>query len=621
MHRGQSSEVNLEIVFKFAAVSDFIKLLPDSVANQIAAGEVVQRPASAVKELLENSLDAGATEIKLIIKDGGTSLIQVIDNGRGMTDTDARMCWERHATSKIETAQDIYALQTFGFRGEALASIAAVAQVELKTRRKEFETATSIRIEGSRILEQIQDSGPIGTSISVKNLFYNIPARRNFLKSIAVEAKHIMEEFQRQALAHPEVAFRFYNNDTETFNLVSSTLEERVRAVLGVKKELLPVSEQTEIIGIEGFIGVPEMARKTRGDQFFFVNGRFIRSPYFNHAIQGAFSGTIEDGAFPLFVLNLSIDPSKVDVNVHPTKTEVKFEDERHIYNILKAAIRKSLGMHIVHPDSELFGSGGLEELLGSQQQQSWKLPENTDQKSGIPNFNPFGSPAKPRQGNQDWARILGPVDEISEIGDLRPKSDLGKLTESDIKIQDIFLIRNQFVVSKINDDLYFIDPIAAQLKINYHTFYSRLERQRGSSQQLLFPRTAELNPAKLQMFLELQDEFKALGFDISHFGGNSVLINGLPPELGDFDETDVIEKMLEDVEQTQGDLKTGKHDRLAYSLAKQSVRRMANFTDKSMLETLIRSMFALPDALLPFKNKTVGVKIGTEFIQEIFKR
>lgn len=606
---------------KFAAVSDIIKLLPDSVANQIAAGEVVQRPASAVKELLENSLDAGASEIRLIIKDGGTSLIQVIDNGSGMTDTDARMCWERHATSKIESAQDIYALRTFGFRGEALASIAAVAQVELKTRRAESETATYIRIEGSTVLEQSYTSGTVGTSISIRNLFYNIPARRNFLKSIAVEAKHIMEEFQRQALAHPEVGFKFYNNDVETFNLIPGTLEERMKEVLGLKKELLEVSEQTEIIGIEGFIGVPETARKTRGDQFFYVNGRFIRSAYFNHAVQGAFAGTIEDGAFPMFVLNLNIDPSKVDVNVHPTKTEVKFEDERHIYNILKAAVRKALGMHIAQPDAELFGSGGLEGLLSTQQHQSWNLPDPQKQNSGVPGYNPFGATPKARMGHQDWARILGPVDDVSEIGDFRHQHSESLLPKEGIKIQEVFLLRNQYLFAKINEELFIIDPNTAREKVNFHTFRQRLEKQKGSSQQLLFPRTADLNPAKLQLFLELQDEFKALGFDVSHFGGHSVIINGLPPEIGDADETSVIEKMLEAYEQSETELKTGKHDRLAYSLARQSVNRRVQFNDKSMMESLIESMFALPDALLPYRNKAVAMKIGTDFIQELFKK
>ncbi|MBL7811815.1 MAG: DNA mismatch repair endonuclease MutL, partial [Bacteroidetes bacterium] len=347
-------------------MADFIKLLPDSVANQIAAGEVVQRPASAVKELLENSLDAGATDIRLLIKDGGTTLIQVIDNGSGMSDTDARMCWERHATSKINTAHDLFALRTFGFRGEALASIAAVAQVEMKTRREKDDAATLIRIEGSEVLEQSLTAAPVGTSIAIKNLFFNIPARRNFLKTIPVESRHVMEEFQRQALAHPQVAFSMFNNGNEVFILKPATLAQRIADVLGRTKDtdLLELTEPTEIVSISGYVGIPSVSKKTRGDQYFFVNGRFIRSPYFNHAVQSAYEGLADPGSYPLFVLNLTIDPAKVDVNVHPTKTEVKFEDEKHIYNILKSAVRKALGSFVIQPDMELFGMGGLESFL-----------------------------------------------------------------------------------------------------------------------------------------------------------------------------------------------------------------------------------------------------------------
>lgn len=602
-------------------MTDIIRLLPDSVANQIAAGEVVQRPASAVKELLENSLDAGATDIRLLIKDGGTALIQVIDNGAGMSETDARMAWERHATSKIETAQDIYALRTFGFRGEALASIAAVAQVELKTRRKEDEMATVIRIAGSHVEEQYFDSGPQGTSISIKNLFYNIPARRNFLKSISVESKHILEEFQRQALSRPDVAFKFYNNGNETYNLPVTDSEKRIQDVLGIKKPLLEVNEQTEIIGISGFIGVPELARKTRGDQFFFVNNRFIRSPYFTHAVQAAFHGTIEEGSFPMFVLHLSIDPSKVDVNVHPTKTEVKFEDERHIYNILKAAVRKALGTHIAQPETELFGLGGIEDFLqsGLPVNKTWDNNQLMNQKQ-VPTWNPFGEGKRPGQQGQNWARILGPVDETSEIGDYTKKDSLIPETR-EANVQEVFQLQNRFIVASVDGELYLVDPIAAQEKVYYYRFRERVEKRQVSSQQLMFPRTLDLNPASIHLLLELIDEFRDLGFDMSHFGGHSVIINGLPPEVSRADEKSLIEKMLEEYEKTQGELKTDKHDSLALLLARQAVRQNAGPMDKQSLESLIISMFALPDRLLSFRNRKVAVKIGTDLIQEIFRR
>jgi DNA mismatch repair protein MutL len=606
-------------------VADIIKLLPDAVANQIAAGEVVQRPASAVKELLENSLDAGATAIRLLIQDGGTSLIQVIDNGAGMSETDARMCWERHATSKIESASDIYTLRTFGFRGEALASIAAVAQVELKTRREQDDAATLIRIEGSKVLEQTYESGIVGTSISVKNLFFNIPARRNFLKSIAVESKHIMEEFQRQALGHPEVAFHFFNNGSETYNLVASTPEQRIKDVLGIKKDLLEVREQTEIIGIEGFAGLPESARKTRGDQFFFVNGRFIRSPYFTHAVQTAYAGTIEDGSFPLFVLNLSIDPSKVDVNVHPTKTEVKFEDERHIYNIIKAAVRKALGSYIMQPDMELFGMGGIEDFLSKKipvnREPFWDNKDLNQKQNTVPTYNPFSEPKRPNQVKQDWSRILGPVDENSETVHFKADSLLPESKETEVKIQEIFMLQNRFILVKINDALFCLDAKTAQEKLLFHTFRQRLERQKGSSQQLLFPRTMELNPAQLALFLELSDDFRSLGFDVGHFGGNSIIVNGLPAEVGSADETRVIEKMLEDHQKTLGELKLDKHDSLALNLARQALYQSGTPNDRQSLENLVTALFALPEPFVSFRNRPVVIRIGIDLLEQFFRK
>lgn len=603
-------------------MQDVIRLLPDAVANQIAAGEVVQRPASAVKELLENSLDSGATEIRLIIKDGGSSLIQVIDNGCGMSETDARMAFERHATSKIQSAQDIYSLRTYGFRGEALASIAAVAQVELKTRRPEDAAATLIRIEGSKVLEQVPESGTVGTSITIKNLFFNIPARRNFLKSQAVESKHILEEFQRQALARPDVAFKFYNNGNETYNLRIADAEARIKEVLSVKKPLLEVHEQTEIIGITGHLGAPELARKTRGDQYFFVNGRFIRSPYFIHAVQAAYSGTIAEGSFPLFVLHFDIDPSKVDVNVHPTKTEVKFEDERHIYNILKSAVRKALSEHIVDPGGDLAGNGGIEDLLKSSPGGEREFWNNRDLKpsSGVPGYNPFTEGLQPRVKNQDWARILGPVDDTSEVGHMR-QSETFLADKTEVKVQHVFQLPNKYVVAQVNNELFLIDPFVAQEKVLYNAFTERVKQNKPATQQLMFPRTLEFNPAKLHLLLDLLDEFRQLGFDLSHFGGNSVLVNGIPPELSGTDEQALVEKMLEDYETTQGDLKTGKHDRLALMLAKQAVRRQSGQLDQVSLESLINTMFAAGDKLLSFRNKTVAVKLGTELIQELFRK
>jgi len=608
-------------------LSDIIKLLPDAVANQIAAGEVVQRPASAIKELLENSMDAGATSIRLIIKDGGSTLIQVIDNGGGMSETDARMCWERHATSKINTALDIYSLNTFGFRGEALASIGAVAQVEMKTRRKVDDAATFIRIEGSKVIEQNLVSAPEGTSISIKNLFYNIPARRNFLKSVSVETKHIIEEFQRQTLAYPNIAFQMFNNNAENYDLKPTDLEQRIKDVLGINKPLLEVHEETEIVGIHGYIGMPESARKTRGDQYFYVNNRFIRSAYFNHAIQSAFAGLAEESSFPLFVLKLHIDPSKVDVNVHPTKTEVKFEDDRHIYNIIKAAVRKTLGSHIIQPEMELFGMGGIENFLKNELPADKSALDRNQYNPETflkPGYDPFKADHYPNPKKQDWTKILGSVEQTNYPPDfLNPPKEFEKIpfAENLPEIQDIFQLGNQYLVTRIGDELYIIDPHLAHEKILFGQYRRYLESHKGACQQLLFPITAVLNPSKLQLLVSLLEDFRAIGFDISQFGGNTIIVNGIPPELHRTDEAKVIEKMLEDYESTQGELKLKKHDSLALSLARQTALPYGSRIEPQMQKTLVESLFTEGDKNFTFDNQPILIKIGTELLYDIFRK
>ncbi|MEX0289997.1 MAG: DNA mismatch repair endonuclease MutL, partial [Flavobacteriaceae bacterium] len=333
-------------------MADIIQLLPDHVANQIAAGEVVQRPASVVKELMENSIDAGATSVKLIIKEGGKTLIQVVDDGIGMSPTDARMSFERHATSKIKGAQDLFHLNTKGFRGEALASIAAIAHVEMQTKPSSDELGTNLRIEGSKIISQDVVAAPKGTSIGVKNLFFNIPARRNFLKSNQVELRHVTDEFHRVALAHPSVSFNFYNNGSELFNLPATSYRKRIVHIFGSKtnEKLVPVKEETQVVKVDGFICKPEFAKKSRGEQFFFVNNRFIKSPYLHHAVVNAFEGLIKPDAFPGYFLYLEVDTSSIDINIHPTKTEVKFDDEQTIYAILRSTVKHSLGQFNVAP-------------------------------------------------------------------------------------------------------------------------------------------------------------------------------------------------------------------------------------------------------------------------------
>jgi len=481
-------------------LTSVIKLLPDAVANQIAAGEVVQRPANAVKELLENSLDAGATKITLLVKDGGSTLMQVIDNGKGMSEMDARLCWERHATSKIRKAEDLFKLDTYGFRGEAMASIAAVSQVEMKTKRADDEVAQLIRIEGSEVLEQRVDAAPQGTNIAIKNLFYNLPARRNFLKSIAVETRHIVEEFLRQSMANPGIEFVYHNNGSLVYHFRAQPLKDRVLEAMGKKPntEILEVKENTDIVQITGFVGAPGTAKRTRGEQFFFMNGRFIRSNYFHHAVNAAYEGLIPSDEFPLYALYLNVDPAKVDVNVHPTKTEVKFEDEKHIYNLVKAAVRKALGNFVVQPSISLgdFTHMGdfLNQPMSTQQLNTnqWQTDRSAFTEKRNPNYNPFGEQGGggyQRSSNQDWQKVLGSVEQTgmhtmqrdssfngdssgqsNQISALyNPNSDTS--TEPNTLIQGLFPLSDAYLVVNRGGVLTVIDKKLAQQHVFYHDY------------------------------------------------------------------------------------------------------------------------------------------------------
>jgi len=616
-------------------LSDIIKLLTDAVANQIAAGEVVQRPASAVKELLENSIDAGATQIKLLIKDGGSTLMQVIDNGKGMSETDARMCWERHATSKIRKAEDLFSLHTYGFRGEALASIAAVAQVEMKTKRKDDEVATLIRIEASEVIEQRIETAPDGTSIAIKNLFYNIPARRNFLKSISVETKHIFEEFQRQAMANPHIHFIIYNNNSEVYNWAPKSHLERLADTLTKKNttEFLPLEEITEIVEITGFVGTPNISKKTRGDQYFFMNDRFIKSAYFHHAVMSAYEGLIDTDSFPTYALFLKVAPSKVDVNVHPTKTEVKFEDEKHIYNLIKAAVRKSLGTFVVQPNSEILGLENINQWLSQpnnlQQSHDWNRIEQPYSEKVDSRYNPFTQDRKPydRNSNQDWQKILGSVEPHfnqqtiqSSIGNTQ-QQDAFSATENDIAILGWFNLAERYVVANVEGNLYIIDKRLGHQHMLFQQYFQQLEQLKGTTQQLLFPRNVELSPSHLAVALEIIDDLKYLGFDLGHFGGNSILVNGLPAQISSADEQKLIEHILEDYLNTQGDLKLTKHQSLALSMSRQGVNYSQNFTSSDEVKFLIKEIFALSNPQFTFDGKLVFVKLTAETIFDLFKK
>ena len=606
-------------------MSGVIKLLNDAVANQIAAGEVVQRPASAVKELLENSIDAGAKKIKLLIKDGGSSLIQVIDDGKGMNEIDARMCWERHATSKINTAHDLFSLDTYGFRGEALASIAAVAQVEMTTRQADNDIASFIRIEGSEVIEQTEIQAPKGTKISIKNLFFNIPARRNFLKSIPVETKHIYEEFYRQALANPSIEFHLFNNGQEIHHYTKRNLSERIIDIISPKKRntFIEFEENTDIVKIHGFAGTPEISRKTRGEQYFFVNGRFIKSPYLNHAISNVYEGLIENDNFPTFVINMNVDPSKIDVNVHPTKTEVKFEDEKYIYQILKVAIKRALSEHFIPKESDISGVENFKDFLNNDVIDWSQFKNESPNSSESKNYNPFGETRPHRSEKQDWQKILGPIEGLSDdsINQQNVNKSLNQVNKEFDKpqITQFFPLGNQYLATSFNDQLWIIHIKRALLQIHYHSFLDKIERQTCQSQQLLFPRTIELNSSQVPVILEILDTLKFIGFDLGHFGGNSLIVNGIPPQFSGLDEQKLIETLLNDYESTAGETKLKRNESIAWGMAHQYANQQSQSINSEEQLFILEELFSMSENQITRNGKPIMVKIGTETLFDLF--
>ncbi|MEP6610712.1 MAG: DNA mismatch repair endonuclease MutL, partial [Mucilaginibacter sp.] len=558
---------------------DIIQLLPDSVANQIAAGEVVQRPASAVKELIENAIDAGADKIQLIVKDAGKSLIQVIDNGAGMSVTDARMCFERHATSKIRKAEDLFAIRTMGFRGEAMASIAAIAQVELKTRRHEDELGTCIIIEGSEVLSQEACSANTGTSICIKNLFYNTPARRNFLKSNPVEMRYIIDELQRVALAHPEIFFTLHHNGQEVYHLPGTTLKQRIIHLFGnnYNERLVPVEEDTSVINLRGFVGKPEYAKRTRGEQFFFVNSRFIKDAYLNHAVLMAFKELLPEDTFPLYVLFIDIDPSKIDINVHPTKTEIKYQDEQTIYAIIRSAVKRSLGRYNITPSLDFDQENSIEHLVTPIPIEEIVPPTI----SFNPDYNPFNNdrhveretPVYRGGGDYRSSPIPSNWDTLYEISKKDVNIQQQVYEEKSIAVDEqelnkpserqLFQLQNRFILSQIKSGFMLINQQAAHERILYERFLQQLQNHSGVSQQSLFPESVTLNSSDFELLKELLPDIRALGFDIREFGKNTVVVEGVPADLNNTSEHEILEQLLEGFKNNQSILKLDKRDNL----------------------------------------------------------
>jgi DNA mismatch repair protein MutL len=618
-------------------MSDIIQLLPDAVANQIAAGEVVQRPASAVKELVENAIDAGADKIQLILKDAGKALIQVIDNGCGMSITDARMCFERHATSKIRKADDLFSIRTMGFRGEAMASIAAIAQVELKTRRHDDELGTSILIEGSEVMKQEPCSCDAGTSISIKNLFYNTPARRNFLKGNPVETRHIIDEFQRIALANPNVFFTMHHDGQEVYHLPAAPLKQRIIHLLGnnYNQRLVPVEEDTSIIKLHGYVGKPEFARRTRGEQFFFVNNRFIKDAYLNHAVSAAFEELLPDESYPLYVLFIDIDPSRIDINVHPTKTEIKYQDDKAIYAIIRSAVKRALGKYNITPSLDFEMDNNIQHMITPVPLEDLVQPTI----SFNPNFNPFIKESKGTitpapnysggSGGYQKSSIPANWDTLYEISKKETNTQHALEVETDqITVEDqlvnktserqLFQIHNRFILSQIKSGFMLISQQAAHERVLYERFLHQLENHSGVSQQSLFPQTVTLNSSDFELLKELLPDIRALGFDIREFGPNSVVVDGVPADLNSSSEHALLEHLLEGFKNNMAILKLDKRDNLARALARNAAIKAGTSLSLEEMNVLIDQLFACQMPNLALNGKPV---ISTFNMNELLDR
>jgi len=606
-------------------MSDIIQLLPDSIANQIAAGEVVQRPASVVKELLENAIDAEANKIELIIKDGGQASIQVIDNGKGMSEMDARMCWERHATSKITKANDLFKIKTFGFRGEAMASIAAISQVNLYTKQKGQDLGTHILIEASDIKTSEVCSCKEGTSIEVRNLFFNVPARRNFLKSSSVETKHIIDEFQRVALANPEVAFNFTNNGNTVYQLAKSDLENRIIEVLGKKKdgELMEIDEDTDIISISGFVGSPNMAKKTRGDQFLFVNGRFIRHHYFNHAITGAYEGLIDSDTYPFFILYLQIEPSAIDINVHPTKTEVNFEDGSSIYKILRSVVQKALGAYVNSPQVDMFDSPHTSDR--DVYRPNIDPASNRIEPSINREYNPFKTDKPKKENISRWEKLYEPLKHKSEdFGqeefqqEIKPVIEFEKVQTD--QVSDVFQFQNSYIVCTFRNELIVINQQAAHERILYERYIQVGDHAAYPSQQLLFPRTIEFNSADFELIRSLIDEINHLGFDVSIFGKNTIIVNGTPADSQKSEAEEMIEGLLEKFKSNQQELKLDKRENIARAMAVHSSIKLGQKLELKEMKQMVNDLFHCKQPRFTQGGKPIFASFSDAKLKEMFK-
>ena len=597
---------------------DVIKLLPDSVANQIAAGEVIQRPASAVKELMENALDAGATQIDLVVKDAGKSMIMVVDNGCGMSETDARLCFERHATSKISKAEDLFAIRTMGFRGEALASIAAIAQVELKTRRKDDEVGVKIVNEGSVVKEQTLVPMQPGTSLTVKNLFFNVPARRNFLKSPQAEMRHIVEEFTRVTLMNPEIGFTLTSDGKEVYHLYPGNLKQRIMGLFGSNYEgkLLPVRQEAERVRIDGYIVKAEFAKKTRGEQYFFVNKRFIKHAYLHHAIENAFMEMIPKDSFPGYFLNIEVDPADIDINIHPTKTEVNFLDVKLVYAILHAAVRKAIGQHNLSPMIDFEESAELNNDFGKAMGMSSPLAIPNIPLD--PNFNPFRKESTTRESHWessyqsqrkepsgDWRQLYGervdlPSETIEQVEETQPKTQYLQVNQS-------------YIVTAVKSGLIVIDQNLAHSRILFEKYLKELENHCGASQQELFPQALSLNVNDASLLKEMLPELENLGFVLEQANPTTFMINGTPSDAAGCDAVALLEQILDNYKINRTDLQLDRKLNLAKTMASQLSLKAQTKLSEMEMQNLVDHLFACNVAEIAPNGKKIYVILNME--------
>ncbi|MBI3719360.1 MAG: DNA mismatch repair endonuclease MutL [Sphingobacteriales bacterium] len=622
---------------------DIIQLLPDNIANQIAAGEVIQRPASAVKELMENAIDAGATEIKLIINDAGKSLIQVIDNGKGMSETDARMSFERHATSKIKEIDDLFRIKTMGFRGEALASIAAVAQVELKTKRAEDTTGVYIEIENSLVKKQEPIAANNGTSIAMKNVFFNVPARRNFLKSNAAEMRHIVDEFTRIALAFPEILFTLTSNGQEVFHLDKGTLKQRIVQLMGnnYNAKLVSVQENTDYMNIYGFVGKPDAAKKTRGDQYFFVNNRFIKSAYLNHALMTAYDEMIGKDAFPMYVLFIDLDPSQIDINVHPTKQEIKFEDEKIVYAFVQAAVKHALAQFSITPTLDFDLDPTIQKL------DAVSKPFTEEKKSATASSSLYQTFTQKNQAHKIESKSeLKHWRDLYQIAEKKLTDDSGQLTGSQKQEvgsqkseeyvienvvspkQSLFTIieeykpvqlLNTYIIVQTNRSFLLINQQGTHERVLYERFAVTAQGKTIASQKSLFPSTLQLSSQDAVMLRELIGDLNQLGYLIEPFGNNAFVIQGTPADVEQGNEKAAIENLLEQYKHFSSEVKFSKREKLIRSLAwQQSIKPGKTLTNKEM-ENLIADLFNCTQPNVTPDGNPTYMEFKEDYLNKLF--